>query len=61
MRTVIGPTERVEYVTKNAHVGYPAGTKCVASRSDPRLLRLEFPDGQVLESPDFYLEGIETR
>jgi hypothetical protein len=54
--------DRVPYVTKSEHGGYPAGTKCFAQRKYPGFnITLEFEDGSTFELPEHYhLEGYET-
>lgn len=52
--------EKKPYITQRDHPGYPAGTRCLASRPGLNLV-LEFEDGNTLELPQhFYAIGLET-
>lgn len=53
--------ERVPYITKQEHAGYPAGTKCFAERKYPEFnVTLEFDGGLTVELPEwYYLDGLE--
>jgi hypothetical protein len=48
-----------EYITRQKHDKYPAGSKCKAYRKDYNILALEMEDGETIEILGGYAKGLE--
>lgn len=57
---ILGPGDKLEYVTHKIHGAHPAGSTCLASRNSAGKLVLEFTDGDtVILDGHYYAAGIE--
>ncbi len=51
--------EKQPYITERAHVGYPAGSKVLASKTYQGVLSLEYEDGIILEILGGWCRGLD--